>query len=192
MPMIQTLLLATYRTALHVPSNFSYADSKNKRAELKRNINRAPSPFIRMIPPEIITIISEFANTDFTHPLLYDSRLSAATGGELVGTQQLWPSIKIDLPNDMARSEFLRLELLIETWLSRSGQLPLHNSLSAYQNTRAKVSAKCSRFLNHYSFRWYTLNMSIHSNLLSRLRPDRRSFLPHLEILNTPKHFAVR
>ena len=39
---------------------------KLKRCKLKRNINRSHSPFIHMIPPEIIATISEFAITDFT------------------------------------------------------------------------------------------------------------------------------
>lgn len=37
-----------------------------KRFDLKRNINRAHSPFIRMISAEIIAKISGFANTEST------------------------------------------------------------------------------------------------------------------------------
>ena len=39
---------------------------KMDRCELKRNVNRIQSPFIRIIPPEIIAKISGFVNTDFT------------------------------------------------------------------------------------------------------------------------------
>lgn len=59
-----------------------------KRYQFKRNINHAHSPFIRMVPEEIIAKIYGFANTNLTilgriYPFLYFCRPSAATGGEL-------------------------------------------------------------------------------------------------------------
>ena len=112
---------------------------KLKRCKLKRNINRSHSPFIHMIPPEIIATISEFAITDFTIiGSLPDAILLSSDCSDwrrtVIGTPQLWSSIKIDLPYmlsqtiDMA-SSMPCLATFIDEWLSHSGQLPLNISL---------------------------------------------------------------
>ena len=71
-----------------------------KRSKLKRKINRIHSPFIRMIPPEIIARISEFANTDFTIiGSLPDAILLSSVCSDwsktVVETPELWSSIKL-------------------------------------------------------------------------------------------------
>ena len=113
---------------------------KMRRCEIKRNINRSHSPFIRIIPPEIIATISGFANIDFTiigrlpAPILLSS-VCSDWRRTVVGTPELWSSIKIDLPSilsqnsDRVSSGLLHLATLIDEWLARSGQLPLNISL---------------------------------------------------------------
>ena len=65
------------------------ARMEKKQFELKRNINRVHSPFIRMILSEIIAKISGLTIANFEqswadfYPVLYFCRPSAATGGKL-------------------------------------------------------------------------------------------------------------
>ena len=167
---------------------------KKKQAELNREINRVHSPFIRMIPAEIISRISEFANTDFailgslpTSILL--SSVCSDWRRIVIGTPQLWSSIKINLYNFMASSELSYLATFIHQWLARSGQLALHISLySGYQNIDSEAHSlrKIFKILNHYSFRWHTLNIGVHPTLLPYLQPDRLPLLEQLNINSQP------
>ena len=124
---------------------------KTKQCELKRNINRVHSPFIRIIPPEIIARISGFAITDFTIiGSLPDAILLSSVCSDwrraVVGTPKLWSSIRIDLPSilvsqtsDIASGTLPRLATFIDEWLSRSGQLPLNISLCYGHNDDATL-----------------------------------------------------
>ena len=165
-----------------------------KRFELKRNINFTHSPFIRMVPPEIIAKISGFANTSPTisgrslpTPLLLSS-ICSDWRQIVVGTPQLWSSIRIDFffleSLLLTSATSLRLAAIIDEWLSRSGQLPLH--LSIYSSDNIPYSLDEFRIifkiLNGYSSRWHSLNISFTPFILTFLRPDRLPFLEQLNI----------
>ena len=178
-----------------------------KRSKLIQKINRIHSPFIRIIPPEIIARISEFANTDFTivgslpDPLLLSS-VCSDWRKTVVETPDLWSSIKIDLPSisqtsDIASSTLPRLATLIDEWLSRSGHLPLNISLcydhhASDQTPTDPLPLEAYRpifkILNQYSSRWHNLNISITPNLLSFLQPDS---LPLLEQLHFTSEYHL-
>ena len=169
-----------------------------QRCELKRNINRSHSLFIRMLPPEIVAKISGFANIDFTiigslpAPILLSS-VCSDWRRTVVGTPHLWSSIKIDLPSisripDTAASMLLRLATFIDEWLSRSGQLPLDISLCcdkiSWHNVAPKKYRPVIKILDKYSSRWQNLSISIPPILLSYFRPDRLPLLEQLNITN--------
>ena len=174
---------------------------KMKRCELKRNVNRRHSPFIR-IPPEIISTISGFANTEFTiigklpSPILLSS-VCTDWRKAVIGTPELWSSIKINLPsisqfgNDMARNTFElpRLASFIDEWLARSGQLPLNISLcSDYEipwdsSTRTlEEYLPIFQILNKYSSRWHSFDISIPGILHRFLKPECLPLLEQLYI----------
>ena len=109
-----------------------------KRYELKRNINRIHSPFLRLIPPETIARISESASIDFKimGSLAAVILLSVCSDWRraVVETPHFWTSIKINLPSisqtsDMASSRLQSLATFIDEWVGRSGHLPLSSSL---------------------------------------------------------------
>ena len=168
-----------------------------ERCELKRNINRSHSQFIRLIPPEIIARISGFAIADFTTkgslpaPILLSSVCSDWRRA-VAGTPELWSSIKIDFPyipqiSDKARRTLLRLSVLIDEWLARSGQLPLYISLCSvleefHYPERPEEYSPIFKVLDRYSSRWHSLNISIPPFLISLLRPDCLPLLEQLYI----------
>ena len=166
-----------------------------KGFELKRNVNRAHSPLIRMVPAEIIAKISEFANTNPTilgkvlpTPILLSS-ICSDWRRVVVGTPQIWSSMRIDFyflkSLHITSTTFPLLAAFIDEWLSRSGQLPLHISIFSGDKIPNFMSLEefCIIFkvLNDYSSRWHCLNISFTPFILSCLQPDR---LPLLEQLN--------
>ena len=167
---------------------------KMKRCELKRSINRRHSPFIRIIPPEIIATISGFADTNFfvttrlspvPNPILLSSVCSDWRRA-VVGTPHLWSSIKIDLPS-IYSTAMLGLLAFIDEWLARSGRLPLYISLRYGHKTSLDVLTlelyrPIFKILNLYSSRWKSLNTSIPPTLLSLLQPDSLPLLEQLHI----------
>ena len=189
-----------------------------KQYELKRIINRVHCPFIRLIPPEIIARISGFAITGFTIiGSLPDAILLSSVCSDwrraVVGTPELWSSIKIDLPStsqtpEMASNTLPRLATFIDEWLSRSGQLPLNISL--FYGHHGKISSDGDHdenpsdpltleqyrpifnILDQYSSRWRSLNIFIPPTLLQFLqRPDCLPMLEQLHIgssMNDPCH----
>jgi hypothetical protein len=176
----------------------SIARLEKKRSELKRDINRTHSPFIRMIPPEIIAKISGFASSDsdstimgsLPAPILLSS-VCSDWRRTVVGTPQLWSSIKIDLPSNsktfyMTSSTFFRLAAFIDTWLVRSGQLPLNISIFSGHETPDLMTLEKFRIffkvLDRYSCRWHILNISYTPSILSCLQPERLPFLEQLNI----------
>ena len=180
-----------------------------KQYELKRNVNRRHSPFIRIIPSEIIAMISGFANTKFaiTGRLPTSKVLSSVCSDwrrTVLGAPELWSSIRIDLPStsqtpDMASSALPRLATLIDEWLSRSGQLPLNISLCYghhddvtlrfAQNPPDPLTLEKYRpilkILDKYSSRWHSFYISIPTNLLSFLQPRCLPLLEQLYITYT-------
>jgi hypothetical protein len=183
---------------------------KIKRSELKRNINRSHSPFIRLIPPEAIARISEFASIDFKSmgslaAVILLSSVCSDWRRAVVETPHFWTSIKIDLPSisqksDMASSILLYLAIFIDEWLVRSGQLPLSISLSdgydVYHDESSSSHLEGYRpifkILNQNSFRWHSLDISIHPTLLPFLQPDCLPLLEQLHITFKPDaHHAI-
>jgi hypothetical protein len=174
---------------------------KMKRCELKRNINRIHSPFIRILPPQIIAMISGFANTDFT--IIGNLMLSSVCSDWrriVVGTPQLWSSIKIDLPSKSQISDMaLRLATFIDEWLARSGQLPLCISLRSREDLLDCSSLTLEEYrpifkiLDQYSSRWHILNIFIPPILLPFLQPDCLPLLEQLHITsgNNPRHVVT-
>ena len=187
-----------------------------KQYELKRNINRVHSPFIRLIPPEIIARISGFAITNFTViGSLPDAILLSSVCSDwrraVVGTPELWSSIKIDLPSisqtsEMASSSTLpRLATFIDEWLSRSGQLPLNISLcyphddyhhedyyhhheTRYDPLTLQQYRPIFKILDQCSSRWRSLNIFIPPALLRFLQqPDCLPMLEQLQIASSMK-----
>ena len=175
---------------------------KIKRCELKRIINRSHSLLLRIIPPEIIARISEFANSNFNFTIkgsLPDVLLLSSVCSDwrrtVFETPQLWSSIKIDLPSINSRSiatrsTLLRLATLIDEWLGRSGQLPLNISLhSGHEISKSSWTFEEYRpifkILNKYSSRWHSLDIFIPQDLLSFLQPDCLPLLEHLHITSS-------
>ena len=176
---------------------------KMKQYELKRNINRTHSPFIRMIPSEIIAAISGFANTDVTiagrlpSPILLSSVCSDWRRA-VVGAPHLWSSIKIGLPSIYSYTmPVLPLATFIDEWLARSGQLLLNISLCCdhgihwySEPLNLEEYRPIFEILNKYSSRWHSLNISIPSILLPFLQPDCLPLLEQLHFASdpSPKH----
>jgi hypothetical protein len=126
-----------------------------KRFELKRNRNRTHSPFIRMIPPEIIARISGFTSTNFTiigslpAPILLSS-VCRDWRQTVIGTPRLWTSIRINLPSisetsKMRACALSSLATFIDKWLARSGQLPLRISLTSANQTPGSQTVEMCR-----------------------------------------------
>ena len=172
-----------------------------RQCELKRNKNRRHSPFIRIIPPEIITTISGFANTDFKitgslpSPILLSS-VCSDWRRSVVGTPHLWSSIKIELPSiysgAMLGSLLVRLATFINEWLARSGRLPLYISLCySHKTSTDSLTLEAYRpifkILNQYSSRWQSLNIWVPPTLLSFLQPDCLPLLEQLHITSRSK-----
>ena len=162
---------------------------KTRRCEVKRDINRRHSSFIRIIPSEIIAIISGFVNTDFSITGSLPILLSVCSDWRraIVGLPRLWSSIKIDLPptsqNFNDSMKFPRLATFIDEWLARAGQLPLNISLCSVHDVpwpgdSAKEYLPIFKILNKYSSRWHSFNISIPTILHQFLQPD---CLPLLE-----------
>ena len=172
---------------------------KVKQSDLKRIINRNQSLFIRIIPPEIIARISEFAITDFRITgSLPDTLLLSSICSDwrrtVVGTPEFWSSIKIDLPSisqtsDKAVSMLPRLATFIDEWLSRSGQLPLNISLCYGhhdENSPDPLTLEeyhpIFKILDKYSSRWHSFYISIPTIFLPFLRPRCLPLLEQLHI----------
>ena len=173
-----------------------------RQSELKRNINRTHSLLICRIPPEIIAKISGFTTTDsairLPSALILLTSICSDWRQIVVGTPELWSSIKIDLPfvsesqtHDMVYGKVLRLATLIDEWLARSGRLPLHISLGISSRCDASEIADANTpekyhpifmILNRYSARWRSLNISIPPTLFSCLQPDCLSLLEQLHV----------
>ena len=172
---------------------------KTMHSEFKRNINRSQSLFIRIIPPEIIARISEFAITNFriigsVPDVILLSSVCSDWRRTVFGTPELWSSIKIDLPSisqtyDMASSTLPRLAIFINEWLSRSGQLPLNISL-CYGHHDKKIHdplvlgeyRPIFKILDKYSSRWHNFYISIPTVFLPLLQPCRLPLLEQLHI----------
>jgi hypothetical protein len=176
---------------------YTITDHQLKLCELKRNINCSRSPFIRLIPPEIIARISEIANTDVTFmgslpAVILLSSICSDWRRAVVETPQLWSSIKIDLPisptPDMDNM-LLRLAAFVDEWLGRSGQLPLSISICSeppetwFRNTLpSKEYRPIFKILNQYSSRWHDIKISIRPTLRHFLQPDCLPLLEQLHI----------
>jgi hypothetical protein len=169
---------------------------KVKQCELKRIINRRHSSFIRTIPSEIIATISGFANTDFTITPVLLSSVCSDWRRAVVGTPELWSSIKIDLPdNDMAAWSIIKLRRLatfIDEWLARSGRLPLNISLCfnreiLWDSSTLVEYLPIFKILNKYSSRWHSVNISIPAVLYQFLQPDYLPLLEQLHIICKPE-----
>ena len=185
------------------------AKLKMEQHELKRNINVINSPFIRLIPPEIIAKISGFVIADFTiRGRLSDGILLSSVCSDwrraVVGTPELWSSIKINLPSisqtsdsEMAGSNTLpRLATFIDEWLSRSGQLPLNITIcygyhdwddrdisDLLTEELQEQYRQIFKILDQCSSRWRSLNIFIPPTLLQLLqRPDHLPMLEQLRI----------
>ena len=175
------------------------ASLKMKRCELQRDINRGHSPFIRIIPPEIIATISRFADTDskitgrLPVPILLSS-ICSDWRRAVVAAPHLWSSIKIDLPaiHSITTQSMLRLATFIDLWLTRSGRLPLYISLR-YDHKASLTTLELEKYrpifkiLNKHSPRWQSLNISIPPTFLSFLQPDRLPLLEQLHITSKSK-----
>ena len=178
---------------------------KIKQSDLKRNKNRRHSSFIRLIPSEIIVAISGFAITDFTiNNSLPDAIVLSSVCSDwrraVVGTPELWSSIKIDLPfidndsidvsdNDMAKntSKLQRLAAFIDEWLARSGQLPLNISLCyehevPWHSLTVDVQSPIFEILNKYSSRWHILKLAVPHQFHELVQPDSLPLLEQLHI----------
>ena len=166
-----------------------------KRCDLKRNINHTHSPFIQITPPEIIARISEFVNTDYTiignlPAVILLLSVCSDWRRAVVGTPQLWSSIKIILPSsDMASSMFLRRATSIDEWLARSGHLPLNITLYSEHEIPWDLNPltleeyrPIFKILDYYSSRWHSLNISIPIILLPFLQPECLPLLEQLHI----------
>ena len=177
---------------------------KIKQCDLKRNKNRRHSSFIRLIPSEIIVAISGFAITDFTiTKSLPDAIVLSSVCSDwrraVVGTPELWSSIKIDLPFvqisdnvsdcDIAKnaSKLPRLAAFIDEWLARSGQLPLNISLCyghevPWHSLTVDVQSPIFEILNKYSSRWHILKLAVPHQFHELVQPDSLPLLEQLHI----------
>ena len=166
---------------------------KTNPYDIKRDINRRHSLFIRIIPSEIIATISGFANTDFsiTGSLLILLSVCSDWRRAVVGSPELWTSIKIDLPPTSQNSndsfKLPRLATFIDEWLARAGQLPLNITLCSvhdipWPGDSAKEYLPIFKILNKYSSRWHSFNISIPAMLHQLLQPDCLPLLEQLRI----------
>ncbi|EGO01410.1 hypothetical protein SERLA73DRAFT_158738 [Serpula lacrymans var. lacrymans S7.3] len=165
---------------------------KGKRrefAELVGNLRALLSP-ARRLPPEVIAII-------FTHCILHDEPLSPVSSQPplilgrvckvwrevVLSTRGAWTSLAIRFPPSVVSWDiFVEKNLFIlETWLQRSGSLPMSLALVSHGHLPSSTIDRFTRMLCLHSHRWRSLNLFMASDDLTSLLEVARYSLPALE-----------
>ena len=155
---------------------------------LKAQINASNSPFLRMLPSELITEIFTLClgvpapdqdprNVDNTVPL----KLGAVCHGFRTiawSTPQLWATVILDIKSSW---KIAAQTTLLFDWLSRSGHLPL----SIWLNSTEEVhwtSEQILKVINVFCDRWKYIDIRLPSSCYQYL-PSSNEPLPMLESL---------
>ena len=168
---------------------------------LKSRINQLYSPFVRLLPPEIISEIFTFCIPSFEHPSddspiqTMGTSIPLRLGAVCLswrrtawGTPNLWSTVTLHITSAIKLNS--RVHLLDE-WLSRSGHLPLSIRLSASEEVSwvGANSEDLIKSIAKYSFRWRNIDIRIPSVCYQHLPPcdDEQSFpLLHSILLRPP------
>ena len=154
---------------------------------LKVRANEIHSPFIRLLPPEIITEIFQFLIPPFT-----DSESDTAVPLRLGSVcsfwrtvawanPSLWSSLSIRLNDPTINTQIT----LLRQWLCRSGDLPLSIRLVSEDEIQwgARFTpATAIQIVNEYSARWRNLDLRLPTSCYKYLPPSDAS-LPLLTSL---------
>ena len=168
---------------------------------LKSRINELYSPFVRLLPPEIVSEIFTFCIPPFELPSddspiqTIGTSISLRLGAVCLswrrtawGTPNLWSTVTLHITSAIKLVSRVRL---LDEWLSRSGYLPLSIRLSASEEVSwvGTNSEDLMKVIANYSSRWRNIDVRIPSVCYQHLPPcdDEQSFpLLHSIILRPP------
>ncbi|KAF8966612.1 hypothetical protein BDZ97DRAFT_621343 [Flammula alnicola] len=140
---------------------------------IKARMNELYSPFVRLLPPEIVSVIFAFylpqfpvgddiPSTKETYAPLLLGAVCSSWRDIAWGTPALWTNLSLHLTSMLKVSVQIPL---IEQWLSRSGHLPLSIHLSSLADM-SWVGATFEGILgtiNKHSTRWCNLDIRLPS-----------------------------
>jgi len=168
---------------------------------LKSRINQLYSPFVRLLPPEIMSEIFDFCIPPFELPSNDSPIQTMGTSIPLRlgavclswrktawGTPSLWSTVTLHITSAIKLASQVRL---LDEWLSRSGHLPLSIRLSASEEVSwaGTNSEDLIKSIAKYSSRWYNIDIRIPSVCYQHLPPcDDEHSLPllHSILLRPP------
>ncbi|KAF8873325.1 hypothetical protein CPB84DRAFT_646126 [Gymnopilus junonius] len=175
----------------------------NRHGELRDKVNQMHGPFIHRLPPEITSSIFELCvpttlrNSSWEEFGSQGIKTCLETPPQTLGrvcrswkeiawaTPRLWTVIKFDLN---LRKVSPAWDEVVQGWLTRSGQHPLHIRLrltssihaEGIQQVRTKFSPSID-MINQHSNRWYQLELFLPPSIFSLLHTDH-SILRTLEV----------
>lgn len=158
-----------------------------KSHALKARANEIYSPFIRLLPPEIISVIFQslippFADSesDTAAPLRLGS-VCSFWRTIAWANPSLWSSLSIRFNDPTINTQII----LLRQWLRRSGDLPLSIRLVSEEEIQwgtQLTPATAIKIINEYSARWRDLDLRLPTSCYKHLPPSDAS-LPLLTSL---------
>lgn len=160
---------------------------------LKSRINDIDSPFLRLLPAEIISAVFEFCTPSWT---LYNDTSnctnepnplklgSICTRWRRIAwrTPTLWASLSLYITPKNYSSQIL----LLDEWISRSGDLPLLLNLSSDDEqswSEPDAPTAALEVIKRYSSRWRWLHLQLPTSCYASL-PGPETLLPLLTALH--------
>ena len=162
-----------------------------KTYAIKSRINDAHSPFLRLLPLEIISVIFELCTPSRSlypiNPADYDRDSLPLKLGSVCSrwrkiawtTPTLWASATLYLTQYNMNSHVS----LLDEWLGRSGDLPLHISLYSDPSKCPDAPGVAINVIKKYASRWQFLHLQLPTSCYNCL-PGPDCPLPHLTALH--------
>jgi hypothetical protein len=160
---------------------------------LKSRINDIDSPFLRLLPAEIISAVFEFCTPSWTlyndtsncthepYPLKLGS-ICTRLRRIAWRTPTLWASLSLYITTKNCASQIL----LLDEWISRSGDLPLLINLSSEDEqswSEPDAPTAAVEVIKKYSSRWRWLHLQLPTSCYASL-PGPETLLPLLTALH--------
>ena len=167
------------------------ANLLGKVHNLKAQVNTAKSPFLRMLPAELIAEIFLFCleiPAPDDEPREVDSSIPLKLGSVCTGfraiawsTPSLWSAVVLNIK---AAWKIPSQSILLSDWLTRSGHLPLSIWLSSSENVHWTFARPESllKVINAFSSRWRYVDIRLPSSCYGCLPPSNE-LLPMLQSL---------
>ncbi|PPQ96199.1 hypothetical protein CVT26_005510 [Gymnopilus dilepis] len=155
---------------------------RQREEVVMREVNARHDPFVRDLPPEIVSYIFElFAKEEHHHELFLGS-ICKSWRRIAWSTPKLWTTVSIDIEEDTRKED---LEFLTH-YVRRSGSLPLSIALSADTPSRdLSLYFPFIEIVNQCSHRWKCLELELPFPLIElfRYRNEPPLGAPNLEAL---------